>query len=212
VAQRSRDCVSRDQGSSLTAVYGMSRVLHPSQEEFARELLSASDADFCRLYYCFYLGNVYVQLSLLEQTIMDALLMCNKFDDVLRVSGQNAQEFIRKQRILHASTLGSLLKYMEKGGVGERGLSYLRYLKDRRDLFVHNFFHSHAWPGDLRAQDAQWHIRRLRFLELTFARGVNRIWKILSDSGLFVRVDLGPNGALLYNTDLFDPQSDLFDA
>jgi hypothetical protein len=176
----------------------------PTSEQFSQEILSTPEVQFSKIYYCFYFGNVYVQLSLLEQTIMDALLMCNKFDDVLRVSGGNAQELIRKQRILHASTLGSLLKYMEQGGVRREGLSYLRYLKDRRDLFIHNFFHSHAWPGDLRYQDAEVHIRRLRFLELTFARGVNRIWKVLSDSGHFVRVDLGADGAILYNTDMFE--------
>ena len=183
----------------------MKRPLTPTPEQFSQEILSASEVEFNRIYYCFYFGNVYVQLCLLEQTIMDALLICNKFDDVLTISGEDAQEFIRKQRILHASTLGSLLRYMEKAGVSERGLSYLRYLKERRDLFVHNFFHSHAWPGDLHPVDAEWHVRRLRFLELTFARGVNRIWKILSDSGLFVRVDLGADGAILYNTDLFEP-------
>ena len=175
----------------------------PSKEEFASELKKHSDEDFARIYYCFYLGNAFVQLHLLEQSTIDALQSCRKLDEVLGVHVTSADGWMAKQDLLRKSTLGSLLTYLEKAGVSATGLSYLRYLKRQRDLLVHNFFHFHAWPGELCLQDAEVHVRRLRFFEIVFSRGAHRIWKVMSDSGLFVRIDLGPNGALICNPDLF---------
>ena len=48
--------------------------------------------------------------------------------------------------------------------------------------------------------------RRLRYLEVIFYRASRRIWKIFGNAGLLVYTDLGADGALLMNPDLFDDE------
>jgi hypothetical protein len=68
---------------------------------------------------------------------------------LLREDAPRWEQPLQKQQQLQDSTLGSLISILAKHNIGPGDLTYLGWLKGKRDFFVHRFFHTGAWPGDL---------------------------------------------------------------
>ena len=56
---------------------------------------------------------------------------------------------IDKRTKLQSSTLGNLISILAKHDIAPGDLHYLKWVKAKRDFFVHRFFHQGGWPGEL---------------------------------------------------------------
>jgi hypothetical protein len=140
----------------------------------------------------------------MEDTVINAMLICNKVQLSKKSDNSTtaAASFLEKQKSLQESTLGNLIKILSNFDLSKEDVAYLRWLKKRRDFFVHKYFQNGAWPGEMSIAQINSLNRTLGYLELTFHRATGKIWKILVRARLMDAVDFGRNGALLMNTDL----------
>lgn len=164
------------------------------------------DLEIERIHYCYQLGSTFVNLALMEDTIINAMAMCDRIN-VAGLLGTDAPAWKRMQQKndkLRSSTLGNLITILAKHDIQDADLAYLRWVKAKRDFFIHHFFREHQWPGDLDVASITRMCRRLLYLELAFSRASRRIWKIFENAGLLTYVDLGESGALLINSGLLD--------
>lgn len=142
----------------------------------------------------------------MENSIINAMAICDRIK-VAGLLGPDARAWERMQQKndeLKSSTLGKLITLLAKHNVQNTDLAYLRWVKQKRDFFVHRFFHEQRWPGELDEESLTIMYRRLLYLETIFFRASHRIWKIFGDADLMTYVDLGKDGALLVNHDLLD--------
>ncbi|MFE0017558.1 hypothetical protein ACFWXH_22140 [Mesorhizobium sp. NPDC059054] len=168
-------------------------------------LVDESDLNVMRIHYCYQIGSTFIAISNLESTITSLMLMCDKIK-VATVLGDDTEtwrKLLEKQSNLQSSTLGSLISILAKHGIQTSNLEYLKWVKNKRDFFIHRLFHNGAWPGDLDERGADIMYRRLLYLEVIFGRASNRISKILEDAGLLAIIDFGESGSLLVNTEFF---------
>jgi hypothetical protein len=159
------------------------------------------DGDTFRVQYCYSIGSTFTVMALMEDSIIQAMHMCSriKLKDRLGPDASNWEKFLERRSQLRDSTLGSLVAILEKHGINAADISYLRWVKSRRDYFVHRFFHDAAWPGDLTERDATVMARRLRYLELIFHRAGQRIWPIFGRADLLEYNELGDGSVLVMN-------------
>ncbi|MGO4562266.1 hypothetical protein [Mesorhizobium sp. 2RAF21] len=172
-------------------------------------LADESDLNVIRIHYCYQIGSTFIAISNLESTITSVMLMCDKIK-VTTVLGDDAESWrklLEKQSNLQSSTLGSLISILAKHGIQTSNLEYLKWVKSKRDFFIHRLFHDGAWPGELDERGANIMHRRLLYLEAIFGRASNRISKILADAGLLTIIDLGESGSLLMKPGLFPENS-----
>lgn len=168
-----------------------------------RELVdSEENANVERIHYCYQIGSTFVNLALMEDTIINAMTMCDRIK-VATILGSDtvAWELLKKRDQFQSSTLGNLIGILSKHGILEADLAYLKWVKAKRDFFVHRFFHNGGWPGDLHPEEIRMQCRTLLYLEAIFIRAAHRIWKIFGRANLMEYVDLGPNGALMLPVD-----------
>lgn len=167
-----------------------------------RKFLSPKrNIDVMRIYYCYQLGSTFASLGLMETRIVTAMLMCDRIklakiiqDDVLswdKIAARHVQ--------LSSSTLGNLLTILSKHNIAETDLSYLRWVVTKRNFFIHRFFETEAWPGELSEHGVRVMSRRLLYLERIFQRAENRIYRIFQRAGLVEITDLGEDGCLVMN-------------
>ncbi len=183
---------------------------HEMSASVFREFISGcGDTDAERIHYCYQLGSTFTSLALMEDTIINAMLICDRISvaKVLQADAEKWKQFLEKRKQLQDSTLGTLISILAKHGIAADDLSYLRWVKNNRDFFVHRFFHDGHWPGELAQGQVEPLRRRLLYLERIFTRAGQRIWKVFDRAGLMHRVDLGRSGSLMLNTDL----GELFD-
>jgi hypothetical protein len=167
-----------------------------------RKFLSPQrNIDIMRIYYCYQIGSTFVNLGLMENTIIQAMAMCDRIElsKALQDDAPAWQRIVERHSQLQSSTLGNLIAIMSKHGIGQADLTYLKWVKDKRDFFVHRFFHDEPWPGDLSEGSIRVLCRRLLYLEHVFNRAGNRIWKIFGRAGLMEYHDLGEDGAVVMN-------------
>lgn len=171
-----------------------------------RAFISArEDTDVLRVHYCYQIGSTFVNLALMEDAIANAMLACDriKVANLLGSDASNWRQLIDKKNRLQSSTLGNLISILSKHNIEPSDFSYLNWVKDRRNFFVHRFFHRGGWPGDLEDDDIEIFCRELLYLELIFARASRRIWRIFGRANLMDYHDLGKDGVLMTNIDLF---------
>jgi hypothetical protein len=164
-------------------------------------LLPNRDIDAMRIYYCYQIGSTFVALGLMESQIISAMMTCNRIK-LARVIHDDItfwDSITARHKHLQSSTLGNLIQILSKHGISERDLNYLRWVKGKRDYFVHRFFEMGAWPGDTPEEGVRFMCRRLLYLEHVFRRADNRIYRILHRAGLVEIIDLGVNGYLISN-------------
>ena len=154
-----------------------------------------------RIYYCYQIGSTFVNLSLMENTIVHAMAMCDRIRlaKALQDDAPAFQHIVERHSHLRSSTLGSLIAILSKHGIKQADLDYLKWVKDKRDFFIHRFFHDEHWPGDLPEGAIRVLCRQLLYLEHVFMRSGNRIWKIFVRAGLMEYQDLGKDGAVMMN-------------
>lgn len=84
-------------------------------------------------------------------------------------------------------------------------LLYLRWVKSKRDLFIHRWFDGALWPGEVAAEDQYGVVhRQLLYLEHVFRRASDRIWNVLASASLLHIDNLGQDGKLITNVGLWD--------
>lgn len=172
--------------------------------EIRENLMNLSDIELFRFRYCYELGSAFTAVSLLEDSIVNTMLVCDKIrikhalgDDL---AGWN--DLLSKQRILQDSTLGSLVAILARHQIEERDLAYLRWLKEKRDFFIHRFFHIGCWPGDMDQVRLESLCRTLRYLQVIYFRGSQRIVSIFLRAGLLKELHRDKSGVLVSNSEL----------
>jgi len=169
-----------------------------------RFLSPKRNIDVLRIYYCYQIGSTHLQLGLMETTIIHAMAMCDriKLSRVLQEDASAFRYIAERHTDLQSSTLGNLIAVLSKHGIRDADLRYLKWVKNKRDFFVHRFYHDEPWPGDLPEHVLRALCRRLLYLDHVFRRAGNQIWKILTRAGLMARIDLGKDGAVIMNVSL----------
>ncbi|HEX8900342.1 hypothetical protein [Vitreimonas sp.] len=182
-------------------------MFHPNiSKEQVRALIGAmSDSDFARFLYCQHMAATFMAVAKFENMVVSAILICDdmKVGKTDRAADAGS-ELIRRHNALNASTLGSMIGILEKHNVPLTDISYLKWLKNKRDHFVHRLFQSGAWPGDLDQEGCRIMIRQLIAIQRWLERGEQQIWRILERAG-FVDVDRCEGGLLVSNVKLNDP-------
>ncbi|WDR06682.1 hypothetical protein PSQ90_04260 [Devosia rhodophyticola] len=175
-----------------------------SPSTLRRQIAHLSDLDLVRTRYCYQIGSTFVACALLEDSVISAMLMCDrlKVNTVLRQDISNWEQLLLKQKQLQDSTLGTLISLLAKHSITPSDLSYLRWLKSKRDRFIHRFFHTGNWPGDMSERDVDRLCRSLGALEIVFIRGSRKMMHILGRAGL-MQIEVLTEGVLAFNPDAF---------
>jgi hypothetical protein len=170
-----------------------------------RKLEQLSDINLLRTRYCYQIGSTFVACALLEDSVITSMLICDrvKIASILRDDAPRWEQFILKKKHLQDSTLGSLISLLAKHNIAPADLNYLRWLKSKRDFFIHRFFHNGAWPGDLNEEQVSNFCRSLGALEIIFCRGAERMIHVLARADL-IKVEALSEGYLALNPDAFD--------
>ena len=167
-----------------------------------RKFLSPKrDLDVMRIYYCYQLGSTFVSLGLMETRIVTAMMMCDriKLAKLIHDDVPSWDSIAARHAQLQSSTLGNLLTILAKHHIAESDLKYLRWVATKRNFFIHRFFETEAWPGDLSEHGVRVMSRRLLYLEHIFRRAASRIYRIFQRAGLVEITDLGEDGSLIMN-------------
>ena len=109
------------------------------------------------------MAGAYIAVSKFEEMLIDAMLMCDrvKLERALGPDKDWWKRSLAKRALLQGSTLGSLIKILERHNVNRADVDYLKWIKNKRDYFVHRFFHDGAWPGHLDEEGCRFMMRRL---------------------------------------------------
>jgi hypothetical protein len=163
-----------------------------------------------RIHYCYQIGSTFTNLGLMEDSIVRAMSMCDriKLATFLGADASNWARMEAKTGQLRDSTLGILIAILSKHDVPANDIGYLKWIKAKRDFFVHRFFGEGAWPGDLDEAAIDIMCRRLLYLEIIFRRASHAIWRIFGRAGLVECQDLGTDGYLIMNLDLLADDND----
>jgi len=108
---------------------------------------------------------------------------------------------VAKRGILQGSTIGSLIKIVERHGITATDIAYLKWIKDKRDYFVHRMFHEGVWPGDMDGVEGRAMTRRLLAIQNWLGRAERRVWRIFEEAG-FLELKHIDGGFLASNVDL----------
>jgi hypothetical protein len=157
-----------------------------------------SDLDVARFLYCQEMAGTYLAVGKFEDMLVSAMHMCDglKVEKVLGSDKSRWERSLAKRALLQGSTLGSLIKILERHSVHEADIGYLRWIKDKRDYFVHRLFHAGAWPGDMDEGGCRFMTRRLIAMQPRLSRAERNIWSIFERAGL-VELDRLEDGSLL---------------
>ncbi len=169
-----------------------------SREQLQTLIGGMSELDLARFFYCQEMAGTYIAVGMFESMLISAMHMCDrvKLQKALGVDKDNWQNSLEKRAVLEGSTLGSLIKILERHDVTPADISYLKWIKDKRDYFVHRLFHDHAWPGDLDEEACNFMRRRLLAIQLLLQRGERNIWSIF-ERARFVELDRLSDGSIL---------------
>ena len=166
-----------------------------------------SENDFARFLYCQQIAETYLAVSKFEEMLIMAMWMCDRVRLKKKLGPDMArwQQALDKQTQLQASTVGSLIRILELHDVSQPDIAYLRWIKDKRDYFIHRLFHDGAWPGDLDILSCRAMARRLIAVQLWLARAEHNIWSIFERAGLVELNHLPEGGILATNMGIYDP-------
>ncbi|WP_017965248.1 hypothetical protein [Rhizobium leguminosarum] len=161
-------------------------------------LKAMSDEEFARFRYCQEMAGTYLAVGKFEDMLISAMHICDriKLKDALGEDADRWAQSLAKKELLQGSTLGSLIKILERHSVAEDDIAYLKWIKHKRDYFVHRLFHEGAWPGDLNEADCRLMNRRLLAIQLWLSRAERNIWSIF-ERAAFVELQHIPGGGTL---------------
>lgn len=169
-----------------------------------------SDLDFARFRYCQEMSGAYLAVAMFEDRLITAMHMCDRvrLAETLGDDADRWAQYLSKRALLQESTLGSLIKILEKHAIAPVDVAYLRWIKDKRDYFVHRLFHEVGWPGELDADGCHYMTRRLIAIQLWLGRAERNIWAIFERAG-FVQLARFDEGVLVANLGFFDQSGDV---
>lgn len=173
-------------------------------------MTAREDLDVLRIHYCYQIGSTFVSLALMEDAIFSAMSICDRIK-VAKLLGPDVSSWnlmIDKTNKLQSSTLGNLISILSKHGVAPGDIDYLKWIKAKRDFFVHRLFRQGDWPGELGEEQINALCRKLLYLETIFVRASHRVWRIFGRANLMVCEDLGEDGVLIMNLGLLDDEDD----
>ena len=178
---------------------------HINQAQLSALIAEMPDIDFARFLYCQHIASTHLAVSQFEDMLISAMLMCDriKLEKALGADMQQWQRMLKKHKVLKDSTAGSLIKILARHDVAEADISYLKWVKGKRDYFVHRLFHEGAWPGDLDVDGCRVMIRRLMAIQLWLQRAQHRTWSIFERAG-FLELDYFEGGMLATNSGIYD--------
>lgn len=132
------------------------------------------------------------------------MLVCEKIriESKLGDDAVSWNYIVKKQRTLQDSTLGNLVAILARHAIEEHDLNYLRWLKVKRDFFIHRFFHIGCWLGDMNHAQLESLFRTLRYLQIVFFRGSQRIVPVFLRAGLLQELFSDKSGVLVANKEL----------
>lgn len=165
-----------------------------------------TDLDFARFLYCQEIAGTFLAVSKFEDMLIWAMQMCDrlKLEKALGADTDRWTQSLAKQSLLQRSTLGSLINILERHNIAEADISYLKWIKNKRDYFVHRLFHDGAWPGDIDEDSCRLMCRRLLALQLLLSRAERNIWLIFERAGFIALDRLEDGGMLAMNLGVFD--------
>lgn len=163
-----------------------------------------SDLDFACFRYCQEMAGTYLAVGQFEDMLITAMHMCDriKLKKELGTDAKRWEKSLAKKELLQGSTLGSLIKILESNGINADDIAYLKWIKDKRDYFVHRLFHEGAWPGDLDEEDCAYMTRRLLAIQIWLSRAQRNIWSIFERANFVELQHLADGGILAMNADL----------
>lgn len=169
-------------------------------QEFIEHLHASPNNFGTSTIYVYQIGRVFTVLALVEDTLVQALHMCSNVKlDGRRKPLPGFRDFNTRRNIFKDQTFGNLIQVLEVNGLSSSSISYLHFIKRVRDGFVHRFFESNAWPGEMKSEMLLTHSRTLAAYEIIFNRASTRIWKILGQEIFSEFVDLGADGFIVTN-------------
>jgi hypothetical protein len=178
---------------------------HINQAQMSALIAEMPDIDFARFLYCQHIASTHLAVGQFEDMLISAMLMCDrvKLEKALGPDMQRWQQMLKKHRLLKDSTVGSLITILARHDVAEADITYLKWVRDKRDYFVHRLFDDGAWPGDLDVDGCRVMIRRLMAIQLWLQRAQRQIWLIFERAG-FVALDHIEGGILATNMGIYD--------
>jgi hypothetical protein len=165
-----------------------------------------SELDVARFLYCQEMAGTYLAVGQFEDMLISAMHMCDRVKLELRLGSEFGRwdRALAKRSLLQNSTLGTLIKILQRHGVFEVDINYLKWIKDKRDYFIHRLFHQGGWPSDLDERDCRLMARRLIAIQLWLQRAARNVWLIFERAG-FVELDrLGDGGLVAMNSGIRD--------
>lgn len=142
---------------------------------------SLSEIELLRAHYCYHIGWTFIASSLVEDSIVNAMSICDKvrLGQTLGADATAWEVMLKKREFLQDSTLESLTSILSKHEILESDLQYLRWIKKKRNHFIHRFFERGNWPGGIPQSAYRPLCRELSAMHILFQRATLRIWKIL---------------------------------
>ena len=159
------------------------------------------DTAFEQFLFVHAIGGTFTTIAIFEHTLINALWAARgiKIDAVDRVATSPANKIMEKRDYLQSKTLGNIINVLVENNADGVDIDYLKFLQKKRDFFIHRFFSTYPWPGDVGQYDVDIMCRKLKYLEIIFGRAAERIWNIIGHNGYAEIVDLGLAGKLLVN-------------
>lgn len=164
-----------------------------------------SDEDFARYRYVEELGATYLAVTHFEDMLINAMNLCDRVK-VRHALGDDADRwevFKGKRAALRSSTLGSLIRILDGHAIAPDDMRYLRWIKGKRDHFIHRWFYEGSWPGELDTLACHAMIRQLLAIQLWLQRAERNVWSIFERAD-FVEVTRLEDGILVMNKGLLD--------
>ncbi|GGO94147.1 hypothetical protein [Stakelama pacifica] len=176
------------------------------KKELSAIIESMSDLDVARFLYCQEMAGAYLAVGKFESMLISAMHMCDrvKLQKALGPDQGAWERSVAKRALLEGSTLGSLIKILERLEIDDADTAYLKWIKEKRDYFVHRLFHEGAWPGELDELGCRLMRRRLVALQLWLERGERNIWLIFERAGFVELNRLSDGSFLAMNMAIYD--------
>lgn len=177
-----------------------------SKDQLLEIIDGMSDLDFARFLYCQEMAGTYLAVGKFEDMLISAMHMCDRvrLEKALGTDVDRWAQTLAKRALLQDSTLGSLITILERHNVAAGDIRYLRWIKEKRDYFIHRLFHEGAWPGDLDEQSCRLMTRRLLAIQSWLSRAERNIWLIFERAGLVELARFEGDGLLVINPGIFD--------
>jgi hypothetical protein len=177
-----------------------------TKHEVIELLESMNEEDFARFLYCQHMAATFLAVSKFEDSLVRAMQLCDrvKIKNALRDDLSLWDQALLKQEILRGSTLGLLINMLESHKVDSKDVGYLRWLKDKRDYFVHRLFHKGEWPGDLDIEDCRRMSRSLLAIQKWLNRGERQIWLIFERADFVELTHFDDGSILAMNLGVYD--------